>query len=440
MNSTVSDRIRLHPGPLATLAALATMAALAWVTAPTPAAAAGFVFHANAFLGPQRTPSVKLSAEIPYSSLVFLREDGAFKARYSIAVTIRDRKRDNEVVRTGVFKGDAVADDYNETHSNSKRSRPSKVFPLPPGEYSIDAVLMVKNTHIRYQRTTSIVVPDFLASGMGFGTPEIFFLPFGQGQRVVQWDSFDERDEMKRADMGMIGLNVLDAQPAVRFELFLNDDVAVPLICGVFYEVRNAEDKRVLYGRSRARLVGEKDIFVLTFDAENWEPGAYTVNLRATANGGKIDARAKMTLDLDVTHAMLDEYFEDTLAILSLIATQGQLEGLTNATPEMRADEWGEFWRVRDPDPSTPENEALEQLLNRVREATTKYSQYGKAWHSDRGSVYIRYGKPDKIERTNEVSNRGEYEVWTYVGQGRTFVFYAQYAGGQYRLVEGEMF
>lgn len=401
--------------------------------------AAGFVLHASAFMAHGKRPSVKISAEIPYASLVFLKEDGRFMSRYDISVTITDVKN-KDVVRTAVFHGDAVAEYYEDTHSREQRARPSKTISLAPGEYTIEAILGVKNTQIQYQRVTRVVVPDFLASGIGFGTPEVYFLPFNRGQRVVRRDEFDKRADLKSADAEMVGLNVLDAQPVVQFEMFLNEEIEVPLICVVYYEVRATGSDRVLYGRSRARLTGADDVFILTFDAEDWKPGAYTINLRAMANRGEMDANSSSRIELDVTRAMLGEYFEDTLEILSLIARDNELHALETASPEMRAEEWREFWRRRDPNRDTAANEALEELLVRVRVASQRYSKFGAGWRSDRGRVYIRYGEPDRIERTADRINRGEYEVWTYLGLNLTYVFYAQNAGSEYRLIEGDPF
>jgi GWxTD domain-containing protein len=409
---------------------------LLFVAGAGQAVAAGFVLHASAFVAARRTPSVRVSAEIAYSSLVFLKDNGVFRSRYSLAVTIRDQERDNEIVRTGVIGGDAVAENYEETHSREKRSRPSREFALPPGEYVVEGVLTVKNTQIRYQRITRVIVPDFLASGIGFGTPEVLYLPSARGHRIVRWSDFERRSEVRRTDGEMIGLNVLDAQPAVKFELFLNDDVPMPFVCSVHYEVRRPDGGRMLYGRGRVSLGDREDMFVLTFDAGAWPPGQYAVNLHVSGDGGKLDARAGTRLSLDVTRAMLDEYFEDTMEILSLIASESELHALDVASVEMRENEWREFWRRRDPVPSTAENEALEELLTRVRYASEYYARYGKAWKTDRGRVYIRYGRPDRVERTADQINQGEYEIWHYEGENRSFVFFATYAGGQYRLVE----
>lgn len=404
-----------------------------------PASARGFILHASAFIAGKKTPSIRLTAEIAYSNLVFLKEDGVFRSRYSLAVTIREAGGEKDIVRTGVIQGDAVAETYEETHSREKRSRPTREFALPPGEYVIEGVLAIKNTRIRYTRVTGVIVPDFLSSGIGFGTPEILYLPSARGYRIVKWENFERRSELRRTDSEQIGLNVLDSQPAVRFELFLNDDVPTPFVCSVQYEVRDPDGRRILYGRGRASLGGHEDIYVLTFEAGSWPPGTYAVNLHVSGAGGRMDARAGIRLNLDVTQAMLDQYFDDTMDILRIIATDSELQALEVATVEMRAEEWRRFWKRRDPDPLTEENEALEELLNRIRYASEHYATFGKAWKTDRGRIFIRYGRPDRIEHAPDRIDQGEFEIWHYQGLNMSFVFYATYPGGEYRLVEENM-
>ncbi len=58
-----------------------------------------------------------------------------------------------------------------------------------------------------------------------------------------------------------------------------------------------------------------------------------------------------------------------------------------------------EFWRVRDPDPDTPANEARDTFLRRVEIANRTYANFGagKGMFSDMGRVYIRYGEPGEV-------------------------------------------
>jgi len=58
-----------------------------------------------------------------------------------------------------------------------------------------------------------------------------------------------------------------------------------------------------------------------------------------------------------------------------------------------------QFWRARDPDPTTKENEFRREHYARIAFANVSFS-FGDVpgWRSDRGRMYIMYGKPDEVE------------------------------------------
>jgi GWxTD domain-containing protein len=421
--------VRLLPPCRWLLAAAAAVVA----STPRPVPAAAFLIHANAFLDADRKPAVRVTAEIPYLSLVFLRGDGHFRAGYDIYLVVRDPSRSSEIVRTAVLRGEAVADDYEGTRNREKRSRPSRVFVLDPGQYTIEAVLTVEDTRIRYASTVSVVVPDFHAAGLGFGTPTVVFAAADAGPRLVSWADFASGRVAHDEDE----LDILDRQPVVKFELFMRDRPAGPLPCIVYYQVQNSDGRPVMYGRAETELRGETDVFALTLDAGSWEPGRYTVHLRATADGGRFDASVSVPLTLQVTRAMLEAYFGDTMETLGIVFSEEELAKLRNAAVADRASEWRALWAARDPDRATRENEALVDFLERLRVAKQRYAGSGAVWRSDRGRIYVRFGEPDKIEQVSDQYDRGEYEIWRYYGLDRVFVFYAQSVGGDYRLVEG---
>jgi GWxTD domain-containing protein len=74
-----------------------------------------------------------------------------------------------------------------------------------------------------------------------------------------------------------------------------------------------------------------------------------------------------------------------------------------------------EFWKHRDPDPTTTENELKNEYLARVEYANQNFHAGTKeGWRTDRGRVYIMYGPPDDLERhPNEIDTKA-YEVWHY--------------------------
>jgi GWxTD domain-containing protein len=77
-------------------------------------------------------------------------------------------------------------------------------------------------------------------------------------------------------------------------------------------------------------------------------------------------------------------------------------------------------WRKRDPDPDTEENEYRDQHYERLAYANEHYSSGIPGWKTDRGRIYIMYGKPDEIE-THPVG--GNYDRPSYQGGGSTSTY-----------------
>jgi GWxTD domain-containing protein len=78
------------------------------------------------------------------------------------------------------------------------------------------------------------------------------------------------------------------------------------------------------------------------------------------------------------------------------------------------------FWRRRDPDPDTDENEYREEYYERIAYANEHYSSGIPGWKTDRGRIYIMYGKADEIE-THPMG--GSYERPSYHGGGSTSTY-----------------
>jgi GWxTD domain-containing protein len=99
-----------------------------------------------------------------------------------------------------------------------------------------------------------------------------------------------------------------------------------------------------------------------------------------------------------------------------------------------------EFWKRRDPNPETPENEFKMEHYRLLNYANLHFSRTQEAqdgWNTDMGRVYITYGEPSEIER--HVSSRGiePWEQWNYhnLEGGVYFIFLDEDGYGVYRLV-----
>jgi GWxTD domain-containing protein len=93
-------------------------------------------------------------------------------------------------------------------------------------------------------------------------------------------------------------------------------------------------------------------------------------------------------------------------------------------TDQERKDFIADFWKKRDPDPSTEENEFKIEYYDRIEQANHLFRDEGKnGWKSDRGRVYILLGPPEHRrynpgEINSSVSAKYWYnypfEIWYY--------------------------
>ncbi|HXV14026.1 MAG TPA: GWxTD domain-containing protein [Candidatus Krumholzibacteria bacterium] len=416
------------------------LAAVLAASAVSPAAAQPFGLFANAYLDSSRTTVTRVTVEVPFRTLVFLKKEGYYDARYDAHISVRPAGQENAPATTYVLHGFATVKTYEETRRRDQKSRSWRQIKLPPGDYVIDALLTIKNTSIGMRRSVTLRVPDFLASGLAFGTPDVLSIPTPFTQTFARWQ--ETAGALDRADTppdaAIVGF---DRQPAVRFALFVEGSGTGSVPCDVFYEVVDLGDHQVAYGKRRVNLTGSSkdDEFVVTFNVDEWSPGLYRVNLRACTVEPQRDATASVDIRIDVTRAMLGVDFDATLEVLGLIASDSDLKPLREAPESERAAAWAKFWAARDPDPSTLENEALVQHLSRVQYAMREFSQFGPGYRSDRGRVYIRYGPPEQIDTALDQRAQGEYEIWRYYTQNRTFVFFDMFGVGDFKLVEGDL-
>ena len=121
-------------------------------------------------------------------------------------------------------------------------------------------------------------------------------------------------------------------------------------------------------------------------------------------------------------------------------------------TDEERENFIENFWRRRDPNPDTEENEYREEYYERIAYANEHFSSGIPGWKTDRGRIYIAWGKPDSVEThpTGGAYDRPSwegggstttypFEVWWYrhldgVGDGIEIEFVDPTGTGEYRI------
>ncbi len=90
------------------------------------------------------------------------------------------------------------------------------------------------------------------------------------------------------------------------------------------------------------------------------------------------------------------------------------------------------FWQRRNPNPDSPDNEYREEHYRRIAYANEHFAAGKPGWKTDRGRIYIMWGKPDSIDSH---PSGGNYERPMDEGGGETSTF--PFEVWHYRYLEG---
>jgi GWxTD domain-containing protein len=91
-----------------------------------------------------------------------------------------------------------------------------------------------------------------------------------------------------------------------------------------------------------------------------------------------------------------------------------------------------QFWLRRNPNPDSPENEFREEHYRRIQYANDHFAAGKPGWKTDRGHIYIAFGKPDSIDSH---PSGGAYNRPMDEGGGETSTF--PFETWHYRYLEG---
>jgi len=106
---------------------------------------------------------------------------------------------------------------------------------------------------------------------------------------------------------------------------------------------------------------------------------------------------------------------------VALIITPDELKAYEKlATDEEREQFIIHFWEIRDPSPDTEENEYKDEFYERTRYADERFSSGKPGRLTDRGRIYIKFGKPDGIE---SYPAGGPYQRLPHEGGGSTTTY-----------------
>lgn len=384
----------------------------------------GFVADVGFFASrvPDSTYAV-VGLSLPNRGLTFAHKGNGYEASYVVAIRV---EREGTAVAEQHDSETVAVPTFRETTRTDESVIFRRALTLLPGSYSIAYDVWDVVGARRAGQTAALVVPR-LARGHSVSTP----VPIYEATARSQLSAPPTYLPAPRASY-VFGV---DDSAAIYTESYAGTSLPVALRNGgggIIWSgsVALAPHGAFASGIARIPLAGT-DIGIATLVAGS---GADTASTPLFIGFGP---------DLPVLS------FNEMLGYLRFFAAPDRLQALRAAPPSERAQLWSDFLHRSDPNPETPNNEALDAYFARIREANTRFrTDEGRGWLSDRGTVYVVLGDPETISEdyaymydVADITSRYggpqrvRVQVWQYnTGDVSTIMFYDPNDAGRWRL------
>jgi GWxTD domain-containing protein len=396
------------------------------MTATAPDVTGLFSMDAIAFAGSESGCRLDVFVLVGYDALSFVKRDEVYDASYELTLTLTDSAGTLVNEKSWTEQIDGVA--FDQSISSTAFRISQRMFQVRPGEYHLTATMLDRESKLARRIEARIPVTDFSAGR--FALSDILLLA-----RVSQKGE-------TRSIAPNVSSNVGEIPDAFQFylEAYNRDSLdSVRLVSTVLNEKKSA----VLQVDTTVPLRPGKNEEILRIPHGTLSLGDYRLHVRAFPPGkgdipdtGYLAAtnRAIVVRWRGMPRSLKD--LDEAIEQVRYIAKDDEEKVLEGAkTPEEKQKTFLEFWKKRDPNPSTPRNEKMEEYYQRVDYANKHFGHYQAGWRTDMGMVYLIFGPPSNVERHPFDIDSKPYEIWTYYDLSYSFVFLDDTGFGDYRLI-----
>jgi GWxTD domain-containing protein len=386
-----------------------------------------FIFTESIIIPSDLQPEVYFTFKIPYQNLVFEKESNSYKAGLRLYLEITDTN--SSFIRREIKDWNYSVNSFEETNSAEILAEGLLKFNLDYGHYFVLPIITDKNTHHEFklervrmdisEKTGKYLKPVITYSKKTVCNENNLFRFANLGGKIP----FDKNEYNIIIPVTDISLNAVDI-----IVISMNDTVFSGKVDEVYDEnIKLFECGNKIFLNSGDAPAGTKN-FLLSGLSSRFREGSYTILI----NGNKEKIPGEVLWYNKPLSLRKPEFAikalkhiepEDTIDSLLKEGKQNQYNALIN------------FWKKKDPTPGTEYNELMVEYYSRIDYAEKNFvSLNGKnGWDTDRGMIYVKFGKPGKVERS--YNDHGKViETWIYEQANRRFVFIDKQGIGEFSL------
>ncbi len=358
--------------------------------------------------------------QVPYSQIQFLKaQGGGFSADYFVTVSVFDENKD-KLIQEKSWDEKVETDDFSKTDSRNNYNLSLRSFFLSPAKYFIRTSIEDKDSKREYATGKKFEVRSFEEK------PSVSDIML-----ISKWSEVNG----KRKIIPNVSRNVAAQQSGLKF--FFEVYSLKPEKINIKYSVMD-EDKDVILTDSESKDLdsGKTQIFHALSDTD-FSFGNYMLNVEVDdSDNNKIASVDGPFFSRWIGMPSSIKDLDNAIDEMVYIASESELDLIKDSkTKKEKLKRYMEYWKKKDPTPTTDDNPVMEEYYRRVSYANEKFSHYVDGWRTDRGMVYIILGPPNNVDRHPYEVDSKPYEVWEYYVLNKSFTFLDDTGFGDYRLI-----
>jgi len=377
----------------------------------------GFYLDAASYKGDlEGKTRVEIYFQIPYGNLQFVKYENKFIAKYQITITIYDENKKNIIIEK-IWNDKIFAKDFKETTSEKNSKFGVKSFSLLPNKYVLNCTLLDKDSKKDYQVEGKLEVREF-SKPLQFS--DLLFIA-------------SEIDSQIILNISNI-ISTSDSSFLFYFEIYSDKSQAVTLD----YSIKNENDSEVLRKKEIMFVDSGTTQVKKKLDNSKISLGKKNITVAALSeNGETIIGVSKMFISKIAGFPVGIIDLDEAIKQMAYIATSEEIDEILDVkNTDEKLIKFKEFWKKKDPMPSTEQNKVMTEYFRRVSYANKNFKHYFDGWKTDMGMIYIVLGPPDNVDRHPFEYNSRPYEIWYYYNINRSFTFLDETGFGDYRLLD----
>ena len=354
--------------------------------------------------------------EIPFQSLQFIKKEKSFFASYDVSISLRNKK--GKRILRKMWSDSIITNDYIQTQSKYRTKKHFVNLKVGKDEYVIDSELYDKDTRNKGSKRIKL---DFSKKDK---TP-ILFEPIIVTNLEGNW-----------------GFN--DGEFPLTGKRITNIDDGLTLIISGFVGMGQYQVEMFLDGKNEENgvIVIENDetpdgYFITRYKLKKEDLSTIGLNLKLIIkqNGKERSLYKNISIFKPGLSGFINNV-ENSFQQMKYILTNDERKKAKGKKGKELESLFLSFWKERDPTPDTSINELMEEYYIRVNYVNEYFNMsWRDGWETDFGMIYILFGPPDQIERSNSTSTSSSiYQVWYYSRLNKQFVFKDQNGFGDFKL------